>query len=132
MTETNVFKDLTENYLSLGRSGKIGVIAGGDDFWSLAPEEIERFGDDWFVSEYVFDADWQTWEMHPNGEEIVYLLSGAINLILEKDGSQKTLELRSKGLVVVPRGTWHTAKVFEPSRVLVMTLGKDTQIRPAN
>ena len=120
---------LTEDYLSLGKTGEIKILAGGERFWSLPHEEIENFGEDWFVSEYVFDEDWKTWEMHPHGEEVVYMLSGAMDLFLDKDGEQKTIELRGKGLVVVPRGTWHTAKVLEKSSVLVMTLGKETQIR---
>ena len=54
-----------------------------------------------------------------------------MDLILDKDGALRTIELRSKGLVVVPRDTWHTAKVFEPSNVLVITHGKQTEIREA-
>ena len=129
MPENNNLADLTETYLSLGKTGEIKTVEGGDKFRSLPPEEIARFGQDWFVSEYVFDSDWQSWEMHPNGEEIVYLLSGAMDLILEKDGERKTIELRSKGLIIVPRETWHTAKVFESSNVLVVTPGEETQIR---
>jgi mannose-6-phosphate isomerase-like protein (cupin superfamily) len=124
-----VFENLTENYLHLGAEGKIERVAGGDKFWSMPPAELEKFGENWLITEFHFDADWKTWEMHPNGEEIVYLLSGAMDLILEKDGERETFELRSKGLIVVPRGTWHTAKVFAPSDVLVITRGKETQIR---
>ena len=124
--------DLTEIYLSLGQTGEIETIRGGDEFWSLPAAEIERYGENWFVSEYVFESDWPTWERHPNGEEIVYLLSGALDLILEKDDARQTIELRSRGLAIVPRGTWHTAKIYETSRVLVVTLGKETQIRQAD
>ncbi|MET0752572.1 MAG: cupin [Pyrinomonadaceae bacterium] len=132
MPEKNNLADLTENYLSLGKTGEIKRLEGGDKFWTLAPEEIEKFGREWLITEFYFDADWESWEMHPNGEEIVYLLSGAMDLTLEKDGESQIIELRSKGLTVVPRGTWHTAKVFEPSNVLVITLGDETQTRPAN
>ncbi len=123
----NIFHDLTETYISLGKTGEVKSVAGGDKFWSLSTNEIENFGENWLITEFYFDEDWKSWEMHPNGEEIVYLLSGSLDLILEKDSDQKTIELRSKGLVIVPRGTWHTAKVFEPSNVLVITLGKETR-----
>ncbi len=132
MPEKYNLSDLTENYLSLGKTGEIKQLEGGAKFWTLAPEEIEKFGKEWLITEFYFDADWESWEMHPNGEEIVYLLSGAMDLTLEKDGESQTIELRSKGLTVVPRGTWHTAKVFEPSNVLVITLGDETQTRPAD
>lgn len=69
--------------------------------------------------------------MHPNGEEIVYLLSGAMDLTLDnKDDELQTVKLRGKGLVIIPRNTWHTAKVLEPSKMLVITFGKDTQVKP--
>lgn len=132
MPEANNLADLTENYLSLGKTGEIKQIAGGDEFWSLASDELKTFGKDWLITEFYFDADWRSWEMHPNGEEIVYMLSGSMDLILEKDGERKTFELRSKGLVVVPRGTWHTGKVFAPSNVLVITRGEETKVRPVN
>ncbi len=124
-----IFPDFTENYVSLGESGEIETFAGGDIFWSLAGEKLDKIGENWLITEFYFDEDWKTWEMHPNGEEIVYLLSGAMDLILEKDGVLQTIELRSKGSVIIPRNTWHTAKVFEAGNMLVITLGKETQVK---
>jgi mannose-6-phosphate isomerase-like protein (cupin superfamily) len=124
--------DLTADYLALGPAGRVERAAGGDEFWSLPPEEIEKFGESWLVTEFYFDEDWKTWEMHPHGEEIVYLLSGAIDLILERDGKRETLELREKGVTVVGRGVWHTAKVLRPANLLVVTHGRETQVRPVD
>ena len=125
-----IFKDFTEKYVSLAENGEIHSFTGGDEFWSLAGAELDKIGENWLITEFHFEEDWKSWEMHPNGEEIVYLLSGEMELILEKAGNIETIELRGKGTVVVPRGTWHTAKVFAPSNVLIITLGKETQIRP--
>ena len=105
------------------------MLEGGDKFWSLPEDEMGKIGENWLITEFESTEDWKTWEMHPNGEEIVYLLSGAADLILEKDGIQQTCELRGKGLIIIERGTWHTAKIFEPSNLLVITCGKETQIR---
>ena len=128
MTE-KIFTDFTENYVSLGKNGDIETFEGGDKFWSLAGEKLDAIGENWLITEFYFDEDWKTWEMHPNGEEIVYLLSGSMDLILEKDGVLQTIELRSKGLVIIPRNTWHTVKVFEAGNMLVITLGKETQVK---
>lgn len=122
--------DFTENYASLGKNGEINIFAGGNDFWSLSAEKLNQIGENWLITEFHFAEDWQTWEMHPHGEEIVYLLSGSMDLILEKDGISQTVELRSKGLVIIPEEMWHTAKVLEPSNMLVITLGKETNTRP--
>ncbi len=121
--------DLMQTYLSLKKSGEIEKLEGGDKFWSKSGEELDKLGEDWLITEFSFDEDWKSWEMHPNGEEIVYLLSGAMDLILEKNENRETIELREKGLVVIPRQTWHTAKVLKPSKMLIITLGKETQIR---
>lgn len=128
MNEIVLF-DLSQLYLSLKKNGEIEKHEGGDKFWSKSGEELDKIGEDWLITEFESTEDWQSWEMHPHAEEIVYLLSGAADLILEKDGNQKKFELRGKGLVIVPPETWHTAKIFEPSLFLVITLGKETQHR---
>ncbi len=129
MSEKNNFADFTENYASLKSNGNIEIFEGGDKFWSLAESDLDKIGENWLITEFHFEEDWKSWEMHPNGEEIVCLLSGAMNLLLKKDDKIQTIELRGKGSVVIPRNTWHTAKVFSPSNMLVITLGKDTEIR---
>jgi mannose-6-phosphate isomerase-like protein (cupin superfamily) len=121
------FKDFTENYASLCKNGDIDLFEGGDKFWMS--DDLDKIGENWLITEFHFEEDWKTWEMHPNGEEIVYMLSGAMDLMLEKDNEVQIIELRGKGSVVIPRNTWHTAKVFAPSNMLVITLGKETQIR---
>ena len=126
---SNEIINLAETYLLLDPEGGIKSIEGGDRFWSLSEDELDKIAEDWLVTEFEFTENWTSWEMHPNGEEIVYLLSGAMDLILDTGDRQKTIELRGKGLVVIPRQTWHTAKVFEPSNMLVITLGKETQVR---
>ncbi len=123
-----VFNDFTENYVSLSANGDIETFAGGDEFWMSG--DLDRIGESWLITEFQFTEDWKSWEMHPHGEEIVYLLSGKMDLILENNGEIQTIELRGKGSVVIPRNTWHTAKVFAPSNMLVITLGKETKIRP--
>ena len=43
-----------------------------------------------------------------------------------------TLELRAPGqFALVPKGTWHTAKVHETSRAVFITAGEGTEHRPA-
>ena len=93
--------------------------------------EMERVGSCWLISEYEFTTAWPTWEMHPNADEFVYLLSGSVDLLLEEPEGLRTLHIRGSGAVVVPRGGWHTAKVHAPSRMLHVTLGAGTKTRPA-
>ncbi len=118
-----------DRYVRLGADGVAETLPGGAAFWSLAQAEKDRVGSDWLVSEYEFVADWPTWEMHPNGDEFVYLLSGSIELLLEHEDGVRVLAIAGCGATVVPRGVWHTARVHAPSRMLHVTLGAGTLTR---
>lgn len=102
----------------------------GESFWQLPPAERDAFGKGWLVSEFSFTNDWPSWEMHPHGDEFVYLLAGSVELLLERDSRVETIVLEGSGAVVVPRGVWHTARVRLPSRMLHVTRGEGTETRP--
>ena len=93
-------------------------------------EELDRRFDGFkgrmLVSCYRFDSDWETWEMHPAGDEIVCLLSG--RAAFEFEGRGIVAELTEPGaFVIVPRGTWHTAHTSVPTSMLFITPGEATQ-----
>lgn len=82
------------------------------------------------VSTHEFKEDWPSWERHPAGDEIVVLLSGAARMVLGTDSSQEVVELATSGAyVVVPRNTWHTARIWQPTRMLFVTPGEGTENR---
>ena len=118
-------------YVHLAEDGHASELPG-DVFWSLPKADMVTYGAGWLITEYLFTDDWPTWEMHPHGDEFVYLLSGAIELILEVDGAVRSSLMEGSGAVVVPRGVWHTAKVRAPSRMLHVTRGGETQTRPVD
>lgn len=118
-------------FVHLSCEGKATELPGGEAFWSLPKSEVERYGHGWLVAEFECSSDWPNWEMHPNADEFVYLLSGSVDLLLEQAEKTHTVPLRDKGAVVVPRGVWHTAKVHAPSRMLHVTMGSGTQQRAA-
>jgi quercetin dioxygenase-like cupin family protein len=69
--------------------------------------------------------------MHPKGDEVVCLLSGSLDFVLEMGREERRVSLEKAGqFVLVPKGIWHTAKVAEPSRLLFITAGEGTQHRP--
>ena len=123
--------DPQQTYVLLRADGGATQLPGGDAFWQLPEAEMTGSGDGWLVSEYLFEHDWPSWEMHPNADEFVYLLSGEAVLHLEQVEGVKVVALSGKGAVIVPRGIWHTAKVSTPSRMLHITRGAGTQTRPA-
>lgn len=69
-------------------------------------------------------------EMHPDGDEILYLISGRIDVVLEEDGSERLIEVRPGQGCVVPKGVWHRVLLREPSQLLHITPGPGGEHRP--
>jgi mannose-6-phosphate isomerase-like protein (cupin superfamily) len=67
-------------------------------------------------------------EMHPDGDELLYLVSGAVEVILDDGdeqtiGNQTTVVLRGGDAFIVPRGVWHLIEVIEPAYFVHVTPG---------
>ena len=122
--------DPTLEYILLGSNGASAVVDGGENFWLQPPGQLEKFGRGWLVSEYACERDWPNWEVHPEADELVYVLDGDVELLLEQPGSVESVRVRGRGLVIVRRGVWHTARVHAPSRLLHVTMGAGTRHRP--
>ncbi len=95
----------------------------------------ERHADDLeegrLVSLFRFEESWTSWEMHPQGEEVVAVVAGHMILHQElPDGSRKSHELGPGDYAINPRGVWHTADAEEPVVALFITPGKGTTNRP--
>jgi len=83
------------------------------------------------VSEWTFTEDWQGWERHPAGGELVVCLSGRLTLHQEMaDGSVVTTRLEAGDYAINPPGVWHTADVEGEARALFITAGLGTENRP--
>lgn len=125
---------LSSTFLRLRPDASIEPLDVDASFWQrLVDGQLGSFRNEYLVSCHEFDSDWTMWEMHPNGDEIVCLLSGAVTFLLERESGTEILELRASGdFAIVPQGTWHTATLSEPARVLFITAGEDTQHRPIN
>lgn len=83
------------------------------------------------VSLYTFDAPWTSWEMHPEGYEVVLCTAGRITLIQEwPDGRTETVTLGPGEFAINEPGVWHTADVEGSATALFITAGLGTQHRP--
>lgn len=59
------------------------------------------------------------WERHPNGDEVVHILKGAVTLTLKTQGKTESIELKAGMIAIVPQNTWH--KFYAPQGVTLMT-----------
>lgn len=83
------------------------------------------------VSMFRFTESWPSWEMHPNGDEVVVCLEGELELIQEmEDGSHVRTRLVPGEYAINPPGVWHTADVEGQVVGLFITAGVGTENRP--
>ncbi|HEX3837218.1 MAG TPA: cupin domain-containing protein [Steroidobacteraceae bacterium] len=131
--------DLSMNYLLLDADGTAARLPGGADFWTqlmsgnasdpgirrLMGSEKGRL-----LSVLPVAADWKHWEMHPAGDEILYMLEGEATFLLSLADGVKEIAFTAGRLLIVPQGVWHTARINQPGRLLAITAGLGTQHRP--
>lgn len=128
-------KALTTYPVHLGRAGRAVAAPEftGDMAWYGAYEA--RHGDDGadgrLVSQFTFTRDWDSWEMHPHGEEVVICTAGSLVLHQEfPDGHTAMVTLSAGDYAINPAGVWHTADVGETATAVFITAGLGTEHRP--
>ena len=102
--------DLVDTYVQLSDGPTALAVEVDDDFWDNIETRPELHGGR-LVGVFHNAADWSVWEMHPAGDEVVCLLSGAVDVVLDEDGGERVVPLRAGDTCIVPRGVWHTANV---------------------
>ena len=68
-------------------------------------------------------------EMHPDGDEILYLISGHVNVVFEEE-SLDDVDMRPGDGLIVPQGAWHRVDILEPSEIMYATPGPGGEYRP--
>jgi mannose-6-phosphate isomerase-like protein (cupin superfamily) len=130
---------LGERYFFIEGNEARQVEVPASEFWpqimsrTYATPQVEAIatGAGWLVTEYEMASDMDSSEMHPEGDELHYVASGELELVLEADGGEdETIRLVPGTSAVVPRGVWHRFVVHDPARAVAVTFGRGTQHRP--
>jgi mannose-6-phosphate isomerase-like protein (cupin superfamily) len=123
MGTRSVLVDLSTRYLSLDRQGKATMLESANG----PPPRVDG---------YTIGAPRLTrnpphgGEVHPDGDEILYLISGRIDVILEEADGNRTIIMEPGHSIVVPQGVWHRIEVREPCHLLFITPGPGGAHRP--
>jgi mannose-6-phosphate isomerase-like protein (cupin superfamily) len=119
-------------HLGLGATAIVQPPFSGMDWYAAYAARHDDDGKEGrLVSLFSFSQSWDSWEMHPEGDEVVMCLSGEITLHQEKrDGSTVTVTLSAGEYVINPPGCWHTADVEGEATALFITAGLGTEHRP--
>jgi mannose-6-phosphate isomerase-like protein (cupin superfamily) len=69
-------------------------------------------------------------EMHPDGDEVLVMVSGSIDVVLELPDGTRTVRVGSGEAMVVPQGVWHLIRCVEPGHLVNITPGPGGEYRP--
>jgi len=118
---------LASNFVVVDDKFNANVVELSPDLYARIDEEFSGFKGHLLISSYAFDADWPTWEIHPAGDEFVILVSGDADLVLARAQGDETIRMTEPGtFVIVPRNTWHTARIRKTSIMMFVTPGEGT------
>jgi mannose-6-phosphate isomerase-like protein (cupin superfamily) len=120
--------DLARAFAILSPAGAATVKSLSPDFYAELDRDFDGFKGHVLISQHSWDAPWPTWEMHPHGDELVYLIAGDSDLVLWRDGVEEIVRVDAPGqYVIIPQGVWHTARPHAPTTMLFVTPGAGTR-----
>jgi mannose-6-phosphate isomerase-like protein (cupin superfamily) len=130
--------DLMNTFVHLKDGGDTMSFKPPPFFWQELAErnfkspETKRVGEDdgWLITAHDFAKCTGPWEMHPLGDEILFLITGELDVEFENKNEEHVVQLKMGMTCVVPKGIWHRQIVKEPGMLLGITYGKNTQHRP--
>jgi mannose-6-phosphate isomerase-like protein (cupin superfamily) len=121
--------ELGGTYVQLKDNGSAAPVEAGPDFWTrfAGQPELAEGRLVWAAAQV---RDWANWERNPNGDALYYLLSGAVDMMVEVGESEHTISLRPNNACIVPRGVWHRLIVQKPANLLAVTKSAGKEQRP--
>ena len=119
-------------HLGLGATAVPQPVFTGMEWYAAYSERTAADGAEGrLVSLSTFSQSWDSWEMHPHGDEVVVCTDGAMTLHQEvADGTTVTVALAAGEYAINPPGVWHTADIEGTATALFITAGLGTEGRP--
>lgn len=114
--------DASTDTVGVGRDLKAKLVAARDD--PPLPVDGITIG----IADMVENSP-HGGEMHPDGDEVLYLISGHAKIVFEDDGLDD-IDMRAGDGLVIPQGVWHRVDILEPSRIVYATPGPGGEFRP--
>ena len=120
--------DIAKTFVHLREGGGAEPVNVTQSFWRAAEQR-----DGLVVGAFDFassrDLHSSTQEMHPEADEVLLLVSGALAVVLEQGDAQRTIALKTGQAAIVPRGVWHHLEMREPGRLVFINSRTGMQSR---
>jgi hypothetical protein len=124
--------DLSRTFVGLSNRGDAELIALTPSFWRQTPA---RKLYDRVIGIFVFrsskDLHSMMQEVHPEADELLYVVSGAIDAVIQEGGVERTVALDAGQATIVSRGMWHRLVMRKPGKLLFINSRTGMQSRPA-
>lgn len=119
-------------HLGLGATAEVQPEYTGMEWYADYAARTEGDGREGrLVGIHRFTESWSSWEVHPNGAEVVLCVSGRMTLHQEAPGGGITTVIIGPGdYAINPPGVWHTADIEDEATALFITPGLGTENRP--
>jgi mannose-6-phosphate isomerase-like protein (cupin superfamily) len=123
--ETDMFEglDLAQTFARLTDDGDIALEPLTSAFWrgQGAAASGDRFVG---IVDFSSSQDLHTssQEVHPDGDELIVVLAGALDVMIDDGTSESAIALDVGRAAVVPRGSWHRLVMREPGRLLFINV----------
>ena len=122
---------IDKDFVVLGPDKRATIEPADATLYQRLDRDYNGFTGHELIACHDFEADWPSWEIHPYGDEVVILLSGSVTFVLQREQGEELVALNDKGAyVIVPKNTWHTARIAKSARMLFITPGEGTQHKP--
>jgi len=123
--------DLKRTYLHFTRTHDIEAYEAGPKFWDDLISRRLHLGGRLVGCVHLAEGPLDHWERHPDGDEFLLLLSGAVTIVLDEPSGRRDVPLTAGEAFVVPKGVWHTFVVAAAGDLVFATAGEGTNHRPA-
>jgi mannose-6-phosphate isomerase-like protein (cupin superfamily) len=111
--------DLSRTFVHLSNQGDAQPIEVTPRFWR---ESSSKPLYDRVVGAFEFDSAEDLHpsmqEMHPESDELLFVVSGALDVILQEGDQERTVTLAAGQAAIVPRGVWHRLTMRKPGKLL--------------
>jgi len=124
--------DLARTFVHLAKGGAAETVEVTPSFWreSSASARYDRLvGVFEFASAEDLHASME--EVHPEADELLCVLDGAVDVVLREGDGDRTVALAAGQATIVPRGVWHRLEMRAPGKLLFVNSRTRMDSRPA-
>jgi len=109
--------DLVRTFVHIDNAGNAKPVKVTSSFWRDTSAKYARvLGAFDFKSNDDLHSSMQ--EVHPEADEVLFLASGAIDVLIEEAGVERVVSLEAGQAAVVARGLWHRLVMRRPGKLL--------------